>query len=126
MEEPNDPRTERQRRAAEIIARVKAGAAAVLAKYPVEIAYVYGSVARSCPLPSSDVDIALVLSKSPAAYERLILELDIQAALEDAALYLAWTRGRSITLHSRRRAELSRRVCCSTNATKTAASRSRR
>lgn len=84
MEEPNDPRTERQRRAAEIIARVKANVAVVLAKYPVEIAYLYGSVARGCPLPSSDVDIALVLAESPAAYERLILELDVQAALEDA------------------------------------------
>ena len=44
----------------------------------------YGSVARGCPLPSSDLDIVLVLSKSPAAYERLVLELDVQAALEDA------------------------------------------
>lgn len=84
MEQQNDVRTERQRRAAEIIARLKTYAAEVLAKYPVDIAYLHGSVARGCPLPSSDVDIALVLVELPPPYERLKLELDIQAALEDA------------------------------------------
>lgn len=49
-----------------------------------EIAYLYGSVARGTPLPSSDVDIALVLTALPSPYERLMLELGIQAAIEDA------------------------------------------
>jgi predicted nucleotidyltransferase len=79
-----DVRIQRQHRADEIIARLKACAANVLAKYPVEMAYLHGSVARGQPLPSSDVDIALVLTTLPPPYERLILELDIQAALEDA------------------------------------------
>jgi predicted nucleotidyltransferase len=55
-----------------------------LAGYPVEIAYLHGSVANGTPLPDSDVDIALVLSEVPPPYERLKLELEIQAALEDA------------------------------------------
>ncbi|MCZ7574642.1 MAG: nucleotidyltransferase domain-containing protein [Ardenticatenaceae bacterium] len=84
MEQQNDVRVEREQRAAEIIARLKACVPKVLAEYPVEIAYVYGSVARATPLPSSDVDIALVLTESPLPYERLMLELDIQAALEDS------------------------------------------
>ena len=49
-------------------------------------AYVYGSVARGTPIPTSDIDIALItqpLTLSP--YERLTLELDIQADIEDAA-----------------------------------------
>jgi predicted nucleotidyltransferase len=79
-----DVRLERQQQAAEIIARLKACAASVLAGYPVDIAYLHGSVARGTPLPDSDIDIALVLSEMPPAYERLKLEFEIQAALEDA------------------------------------------
>jgi predicted nucleotidyltransferase len=78
-----DIRGERQQRATEITARLKACAPEVLAKYPVEIAYLHGSVARGCPLPSSDVDIALVLTELSPPYQRLTLELEIQAALED-------------------------------------------
>jgi predicted nucleotidyltransferase len=84
MKQQNDVRLERQRHADEIIARLKSCVADVLSKYPVEIAYLHGSVARGCPLPSSDVDIALVLVELPPSYERLMLELNIQAALEDA------------------------------------------
>lgn len=84
MEQQSDVRTERERHAGEIAARLKARAAAVLEKHPVEIAYLHGSVARGCPLPSSDVDIALVLAELLPPYERLMLELNIQAALEDA------------------------------------------
>jgi predicted nucleotidyltransferase len=84
MEQQNDIRVERQQQAADITARLKAVAPNVLAKYPVEIAYLHGSVARGTPLPISDVDIALVLSELPPPYERLKLELTIQAALEDA------------------------------------------
>ena len=79
-----DTQIERQRRADEIIARLEADAANVLAKYPVEIAYLHGSVARGRVLPTSDVDIALVLTTLPPPYERVMLELDIRAALEDA------------------------------------------
>ncbi len=74
---------ERQRRATEIILRLKECAGTVLAQYPVEIAYLHGSVARRQPLPTSDIDIALVLAELPPPYDRLMLELDIQAALED-------------------------------------------
>ena len=84
MAQSNDIRQVRQRHAAEIIARLKANAPAVLAGYPVEIAYLHGSVANGTPLPDSDVDIALVLSELPPPYKRLKLELQIQAALEDA------------------------------------------
>ncbi|MCK6624787.1 MAG: hypothetical protein L6R45_06375 [Anaerolineae bacterium] len=42
---------ERQRRAAEIITRLKECAPEVLAEYPVEMAYLHGSVARSCLYP---------------------------------------------------------------------------
>lgn len=77
-------RIERQRHAAQIIDRLKAHIADVLAAYPVEMAYLYGSVARGRPLPSSDVDIALVLTESPPPYRQLMLELEIQAALENA------------------------------------------
>lgn len=75
---------ERQNRALEIITRLKEYAGPVFAKYPVEIAYLHGSVARGRPLPTSDVDVALVLTTLPRPYDRLKLELEIQAALEDA------------------------------------------
>ncbi len=79
-----DIRLERQQQAADITARLKAVAPKVLVNYPVEIAYLHGSVARGTPLPTSDIDIALVLSESLPPYERLMLELAIQAVLEDA------------------------------------------
>lgn len=79
-----DIQIERQRRAVEITTRLKACVAPVLAEYPVELAYLHGSVAKGCPLPTSDIDIALVLAELPPSYEQLTLELAIQAALEDA------------------------------------------
>lgn len=85
MKTQSDVRSERRQHAAEIITRLKACVADVLAKYPVEIAYLHGSVARGHPLPASDIDIALLVSELPPPYERLILELNIQAALEDAS-----------------------------------------
>jgi predicted nucleotidyltransferase len=63
-----------------------------------EMAYLYGSVARGHPLPSSDVDIALVLTESPPPYRQLMLELEIQAALETACGCPTWTCGQSTTL----------------------------
>ena len=77
-------RIERQRRATQIIDRLKACLADVLAGYPVEMAYLYGSVARGRPLPSSDIDIALMFTERLMPYQRLTLELDVQAALEEA------------------------------------------
>ena len=42
-------------------------------------------MARGQPLRDSDIDIAVLFSEAPDdAYERMILELAIQAALEDA------------------------------------------
>jgi predicted nucleotidyltransferase len=76
---------ERQRQANQIMARLRQVLPAILTRYPVDAAYVYGSVARGTVTPFSDVDIALLLSESPPAYERLMLELDIQAAIEDAS-----------------------------------------
>jgi uncharacterized protein len=84
MTQQSDIRVERQNQATEIITKLQAHTSEVLAQFPVDIAYLHGSVARGCPLPSSDVDIALVLTEVPPPYERLILELKIQAALEDA------------------------------------------
>lgn len=74
---------ERQARAAAVVQQLKATVAPVLAKYLVDMAYLYGSMARGRPLPTSDIDIALVLSDPPAPYERFKLELIIQAELED-------------------------------------------
>jgi predicted nucleotidyltransferase len=79
-----DVQVERQDHAAEIISRLKAHAPEILAHFPVDMAYLHGSVAHGRPLPSSDVDIALVLTELPPPYERLTLEFKIQAALEDA------------------------------------------
>jgi predicted nucleotidyltransferase len=77
---------ERARRAQEILACLRALAPQALAGYPVDAAYVYGSVARGTPLPDSDVDIALLWKSAPlAGYQRLLLETDVQAALEDAS-----------------------------------------
>jgi predicted nucleotidyltransferase len=61
MNQQQQVRQERQHRATEIIARLKEYAGGDLAQYPVEIAYLYGSVARGQPLPTSDIDIALSL-----------------------------------------------------------------
>jgi len=51
---------------------------------PVRLAYLHGSVAEGCPLPFSDVDLALVLAPGHglSPYQRLRLELDIAAKLE--------------------------------------------
>jgi predicted nucleotidyltransferase len=84
MDAPSQIQLERQRRADDITARLKECAEDVLANFPVEIAYLHGSVARGCPLPTSDIDIAVLLTELPPPYDRLRLEFDIQAALEDA------------------------------------------
>lgn len=75
----------RQQEAARIIDRLREALPSVLAEYPVDVAYVFGSVARGMVTPFSDVDIALVLSEPLASYDRLMLELKIEAAIEDAS-----------------------------------------
>ena len=75
----------RRREAAQILDRLRAVIPSVLAQYPVEVAYVYGSVARGTVTPFSDVDVALVLSEKPPPYERMMLEFEIEAAIEDAS-----------------------------------------
>jgi predicted nucleotidyltransferase len=75
----------RQRAAARILDRLKEFLPSVLTEYPVDVAYVYGSVARGAVTPFSDVDIALVLNESLPSHERLNLELEIESAIEDAS-----------------------------------------
>ena len=74
---------EQQRLATKIMAQLEAKAPKVLANYPVEIAYLHGSVARGQASANHDIDIALVLSELLAPYERLRLESEIQTALEE-------------------------------------------
>ena len=75
----------RQARADATIELLRQTLPAVLRERPVMLAYVYGSIAEGCPLPASDVDIALVwmpdLEQSP--YERLNAELDIALEIEE-------------------------------------------
>ena len=75
----------RRREAAHILDRLREILPSVLVEYPVDVAYVYGSVARGTVTPFSDVDVALVLSESLPPYERLNLEFEIEAAIEDTA-----------------------------------------
>ena len=57
---------------------------AILVERPVMIAYLYGSVVDGTTLPSSDVDIGLVLNPGCAlsAYERIQLEFSIAGEVE--------------------------------------------
>jgi predicted nucleotidyltransferase len=80
-----DHHRERRQHAEAIITKLKAQLDTVLAGFPVELAYLHGSVARGNPLPTSDIDLAVVLSEPvPPAAERMKLEFQIQAAVEDA------------------------------------------
>jgi hypothetical protein len=56
----------------------------ILVDRPVMIAYLFGSLAEGSTLPTSDVDIGLVLAPNYAlsAYERMKLEFDIAAEVE--------------------------------------------
>lgn len=70
--------------ASRLIETVMESAPTILARYPVVVAYIFGSVARKRPLPDSDIDIAILLGEKLEPYHRLQLELEIQAQLEDA------------------------------------------
>ncbi|MGD9099285.1 MAG: nucleotidyltransferase domain-containing protein [Anaerolineae bacterium] len=85
MDAQSTIKAQRRREADRILARLREVVPAVLAQYPVDAAYVYGSVARGTVLPFSDVDIALLLTTLLPSYERLKLELTIQGDVEDAS-----------------------------------------
>jgi len=76
---------QRQQHSRHILTLLRKILPTVLSKYPVDAAYVFGSVARGVPTPLSDVDIALLLTNSLPAYERLKLELRVQGAIESEA-----------------------------------------
>jgi predicted nucleotidyltransferase len=63
----------------------------ILRGTPVTLAYLYGSAATGLSLPTSDVDIALVLctEDEPAIplKERMRLEFDVENALEQAEIF---------------------------------------
>lgn len=73
----------------EVINRLREKAEEIFKPFPVDVAYVYGSVARGTPHPFSDVDVAVVLEEEALARmsptERLFLELRIERAIEDIA-----------------------------------------
>ncbi len=84
MKASEDVQTKRQLEAQRILTRLREVAPSIVAPYPVDAAYVYGSVARGSVTPLSDVDIALLLSDALPPYERLMLELNIQGEIETA------------------------------------------
>ncbi len=66
----------------QLVAALRAVAAGVLEPRPdVQLAYLYGSVARGQSLPSSDIDIGVVLRERLPAAECLGLELELEHAL---------------------------------------------
>ncbi len=83
MQTQDDVRTQRKQASDRSVARLKAHVPAILARYPVDAAYVYGSLVRGVATPFSDVDIALVLGERLPPYERLVLELTIAGEIED-------------------------------------------
>jgi len=75
---------DRRQHAEAVIEKLKVGLDAALARFPVELAYLHGSIARGTPLSDSDVDLALVLSEPlPPPMERLKLEFEIQDAVAE-------------------------------------------
>jgi predicted nucleotidyltransferase len=75
---------ERQTKASEIIGVLEEHLPAILQGRPVMAAYAYGSIAAGCPLPNSDVDIALVWMSDCTldAYQRFQTELEIATEIE--------------------------------------------
>ncbi len=84
MDAQSEVKAQRKRQAGWMLARLRRTLPSILAGYPVEAAYVYGSVARGTMTPFSDVDVALVLRESLPSYDRLMLELAVQGAIEEA------------------------------------------
>jgi predicted nucleotidyltransferase len=84
MDSPGTIKAQRQQQSNRTLGLMRQILPSVLVQYPVEAAYVYGSAARGTMMPFSDVDVALLLSESMPSYERLVLELEIQGAIEAA------------------------------------------
>lgn len=85
MDAQSNVMAQRQQEAGRIRTRLGEGLPSVLARYPVDAAYVYGSVARGTVTPFSDVDVALLLTTPLPPYEQLKLELTIQGEIEAAS-----------------------------------------
>lgn len=83
MESVHQIRSERQRHARYLESQLLSGIDEVLQKYPVDAAYLFGSVAKRQAMPTSDVDVAVLFSGTLDPAERLQTELQIQADLED-------------------------------------------
>jgi len=68
-----------------IISCLQAELLGILHGRPVMLAYLFGSAAEGTALPTSDVDIALVLEPKShiSAYDRMKMEFDIAAEVED-------------------------------------------
>jgi predicted nucleotidyltransferase len=78
---------QRTEKSASLVAHLQEILPDILQDTPVTLAYLYGSQAEGHPLPTSDVDIALVLCRaenSPVMppEERLQLEFAVEGALE--------------------------------------------
>ncbi len=71
----------------QLVERLRQALPGLLAGTPVRMAYLFGSTAEGRTTPLSDVDIALVFDPQPGggwtAYRQLMLEMDIEAGLED-------------------------------------------
>ena len=68
----------------QVLDKLKAELPRLVVEQPVMLAYLYGSVAEGYTLPTSDVDVALILSPGHglSPYQRLCLELKVAAELE--------------------------------------------
>jgi predicted nucleotidyltransferase len=69
-----------------LLPRLRQAAPKIFGDRPVMLAYLHGSVVRGTPLPSSDIDIAILLEPDLdiSPYDRTILEFDIAAEYEKA------------------------------------------
>jgi|YNPNPStandDraft_1061719.scaffolds.fasta_scaffold96600_1 predicted nucleotidyltransferase len=67
----------------ELIECLRQHVPAILDGYPINLAYLYGSAARSRATPLSDIDIALLANVELAPEQRLRLMLDVALAIEE-------------------------------------------
>ncbi|MCS7282326.1 MAG: nucleotidyltransferase domain-containing protein [Anaerolineae bacterium] len=71
----------------QVIQALREGAEAFFGPFPVDAAYVYGSVVTGPVHPFSDVDVALLLDEEAlrdlSPYERLRLEADVELRIAD-------------------------------------------
>ncbi len=70
---------------ARILEQLKAGAPAVLAQYPVRLAYVYGSVARGAATALSDVDVGVLFDDDVSSYDQLMIALELDWRLREGS-----------------------------------------